>query len=70
MFSINYNLFCRRIQHDVCEKSTVHKLEKNAKNTLAVLKGKPVLFGPKNVFFHYIHSKRILINLAMFDDIE
>ena len=31
MFSINYNLFYRRIQHDVCEKSTVHKLEKNAK---------------------------------------
>ena len=34
MFSINYNLFYRRIQHDVREKSTVHKLEKNAKNTL------------------------------------
>ena len=34
MFSINYNLFYRRIQHDVCEKSTVHKLNKNAKNTL------------------------------------
>ena len=34
MFSIDYNLFHRRIQHDVREKSTVHKLEKNAKNTL------------------------------------
>ena len=34
MFSINYNLFYRRIQHDVGEKSTVHKVEKNAKNTL------------------------------------
>ena len=34
MFSINYNLFYRRIQHDVREKSTVHKLDKNAKNTL------------------------------------
>ena len=34
MFSINYNLFYRRIQHDVCQKSTVHKLEKNAKNIL------------------------------------
>ena len=34
LFSINYNLFYRRIQHDVREKSTVHKLEKNAKNTL------------------------------------
>ena len=34
MFSINYNLFYRRIQHDVREKSTVHKLENNAKNTL------------------------------------
>ena len=34
MFSINYNLFYRRIQHDVREKSTVHKLEKNEKNTL------------------------------------
>ena len=31
MFSINHNLFYRRIQHDVCEKSTVHKLKKNAK---------------------------------------
>ena len=31
MLSINYNLFYKRIQHDVCEKSTVHKLEKNAK---------------------------------------
>ena len=31
MFSINYNVFYRRIQHDVREKSTVHKLEKNAK---------------------------------------
>ena len=31
MFSINYNLFYRRIQHDECEKSTVHKLKKNAK---------------------------------------
>ena len=31
MFSINYNLFYRRIQHDVREKSTVHKLEKNIK---------------------------------------
>ena len=31
MFSINYNLFYRRIQHDVREKSTVHKLEKNGK---------------------------------------
>ena len=29
-----HNLFYRRIQHDVREKSTVHKLEKNAKNTL------------------------------------
>ena len=28
MFSINYNLFYR---HDVREKSTVHKLKKNAK---------------------------------------
>ena len=34
MFSINYNLFYRRIQHDLREKSTVHKLDKNAKNTL------------------------------------
>ena len=34
MFSINYKLFYRRIQHDVCEKSTVHKLKKNAKNTV------------------------------------
>ena len=34
MFSINYNSFHRRIQHDVREKPTVHKLEKNAKNTL------------------------------------
>ena len=34
MFSINYGLFYRRIQHDVREKSTVHKLEKNAKDTL------------------------------------
>ena len=34
MFSINYDLFYRRIQHDVCEKSTVHKLENNAKNTV------------------------------------
>ena len=34
MFSINYNLFYRRTQHDVREKLTVHKLEKNAKNTL------------------------------------
>ena len=34
MFSINYNLFYRRIRHDAREKSTVHKLEKNAKNTL------------------------------------
>ena len=34
MFSINYNLSYRRIQHDVLEKSTIHKLEKNAKNTL------------------------------------
>ena len=34
MFSINYNLFYRRIHHDVREKSTVHKLKKNAKNTL------------------------------------
>ena len=31
-FSINYNLFYRRIQHDVCEKSTVHKLEKKRKD--------------------------------------
>ena len=31
MFSINYNLCYRRIQHDVREKSTVYKLEKNAK---------------------------------------
>ena len=31
MFSIDYNLFYRRIQHDVREKSTVHKLENNAK---------------------------------------
>ena len=31
MFSINYNLFCRCIQHNVREKSTAHKLEKNAK---------------------------------------
>ena len=31
MFSINYSLVYRRIQHDVCEKSTVHKLKKNAK---------------------------------------
>ena len=31
MFSINYNLFYRRIQHDVREKSTVHKLEKKFK---------------------------------------
>ena len=31
MFSINYNLFYRRIQYDVHEKSTAHKLEKNAK---------------------------------------
>ena len=31
MFSINYNLFYRRIQHDVREKSTVDKLEENAK---------------------------------------
>ena len=29
MFSINYNY--RRIQHDVCEKSTVHKLKKTRK---------------------------------------
>ena len=35
MFSNNYSLFYRRIHHDVREKSTViHKLEKNAKNTL------------------------------------
>ena len=34
MFSIYYNLLYRRIQYDVCEKSTVHKLEKKAKNTL------------------------------------
>ena len=34
MFSIINNLFYGRIQHDVREKSTVHKLEKNAKNTL------------------------------------
>ena len=34
MFSINYNLLYRRIQHDVREKSTVHKPEKNAKNTM------------------------------------
>ena len=34
MFSINYDLCYRRIQHDVCEKSTVHKLEKNAKKTV------------------------------------
>ena len=34
MFSINCNLFYRRIQHDVREKLTVHNLEKNAKNTL------------------------------------
>ena len=34
MFSINYNLFYRRIQHDVREKSTVHKLKINAKITL------------------------------------
>ena len=32
MFSINYNLFYRRIYHDVREKSTVDKLKKNAKN--------------------------------------
>ena len=44
--------------------------------TKNVLKGKPVLFGvmyvkrPKNVVFHYIHSKRILINLTILDDIE
>ena len=31
MFSINYNLLYRRIQHDVREKSTVYKLVKNAK---------------------------------------
>ena len=34
IFSINYNLFYRRIEHDVCEKSAVHKLKKNAKITL------------------------------------
>ena len=34
MFSIDYNLFHRRFRHDLREKSTVHKLEKNAKNTL------------------------------------
>ena len=34
MFSNNYNLFYRCIQHDVRKKSTVHKLEKNAKKTL------------------------------------
>ena len=33
MFSVNYNLLYSRIQHDVREKSTVNKLEKNAKNT-------------------------------------
>ena len=33
MFSLNYNLFYRRIHHDVRKKSTVNKLEKNAKNT-------------------------------------
>ena len=31
MFSINYNIFYRRIQNDVCEKSTVHKIEKGRK---------------------------------------
>ena len=31
MFSISYNLFYRHIYHDVREKSTVHKLKKNAK---------------------------------------
>ena len=31
MFSISYNLFYRRIQHDVREKSTVHKLAKERK---------------------------------------
>ena len=34
MVSFNNTLFYRRIQHDAREKSTVHKLEKNAKNTL------------------------------------
>ena len=34
MFSIDYNLFYRRIQHDVREKSTVHILETNTKYTL------------------------------------
>ena len=40
-----------------------------------VLKGKPMLFGvisdkrPQNVFFDYIHSNQILINLTLFDDI-
>ena len=31
MFSIYYNLFYSRIQHDVREKSTVHKLKKKRK---------------------------------------
>ena len=33
MFSTNWNISYSRILHDVGRKSTVHKLEKTAKNT-------------------------------------